>query len=226
MRDNKTSQPAQKYDATIRKTLPLYDLFHDETLALVETVAPNPAAWLDAGCGTGTFAVKATALFPNTRFVLADPAEAMLAIAREKLLQRPAANVEYAAQGTEELDYPESCFDVITAILAHHYFDAGARRLTTAKCFNMLKAGGVYVSFENFRPNSERGLQIGLDRWRKVQQTQGKSAEEIDRHLNRFGVESLPISVDANLLLLKQAGFAVVELFWVSGLQAGFYAIK
>ncbi|MDR3589874.1 MAG: class I SAM-dependent methyltransferase [Negativicutes bacterium] len=225
MRDNKTSQPAQEYEANIEKTMPYYRFFHTDTLALVRhALAGEPGNWLDTGCGTGILAEKARAVFQDTRFVLADPSGAMLDIAREKF---PGDGVcEYVQAPSEELECPSGRFDVITAILAHHYLDADNRRKATANCFRMLGSGGVYVTFESIRPATRQGLQIGLDRWKANQIDNGKSVEAAQKHISRYGVEFFPITIDEHIALLRAVGFSTVELFWASNMQAGFYAIK
>jgi tRNA (cmo5U34)-methyltransferase len=224
MRDNTTSQPAREYDANIYKTLPFYDYFHDSSLSLIQTVNPRPAAWLDTGCGTGTLVQTAAGLFPDTAFTLADPSAAMLELAAEKMAG--VADCTYLAAGTEALACPSAGFDVITAIMAHHYFDRETRRQATANCFRMLRVGGIYITFEHIMPFSEQGRQIGLERWRRTQIRQGKDAAAADKHIKRFGVEYFPITVDDHLALLRETGFKAVELLWAAGMQTGFYAIK
>lgn len=224
MRDNKTSQPAQKYDAEIEKTHPMYNDFHNETINLIEVVNPNPGLWLDTGCGTGTLVAKAARIFENTRFVLADPSEAMLAYAKGKLGNRE--NVEFLQVGTEDINYTEKSIDVITAILSHHYFDLDGRKRVTGNCYKMLKEGGIYVTFENIRPYTEQGIHIGLDLWERAQVRAGKNEEEAQKYKKRFDQEYHPITIDSHIRLLREAGFSVVEIFMVSGLRAGFYAKK
>lgn len=223
MKDNRTSQPAEEYDGNIGKTMPYYQCFHDSAIRLIVAATSAPAAWLDTGCGTGTLAVRAAAAFPAARFTLADPSAAMLDIARAKLAGGAA---EFVAAGTESLDLPEASFDVITAILAHHYFDAATRRIATANCFRMLKRGGVYVTFETIRPETAAGLGLGLEAWRRAQLAAGKSEADVDKYLKRYGVEFFPITIADHLALLGEVGFAAAEVLWVSGLQAGFYALK
>lgn len=224
MRDNRTSQPASEYDANIRKTIPFYDLFQDNTLTLIEVINLHPDAWLDTGGGTGTFIQKAAAHFPSTTFTLADPSTAMLEIANKKLSAAIACT--YLAAGTEEISCPSESFSIITAILAHHYLDEENRRRAVANCFRMLKKGGGFVTFETILPNSEQAKQIGLQRWRQAQLRQGKDPAAVDRHIKRLGVEVFPIRIAEHLELLHNTGFSTVEVFWKSEMQAGFYAIK
>ncbi len=223
MRDNKTSQPAHEYDDNIVRTMPFYDHFHDITISFLEIMQPRPSAWLDTGCGTGTLVIKAAGNFPGTRFTLADPSAAMLAIAKEKTAT---LSCEYLEMGTEELPCSERAFDVITAVLAHHYFDAEARRRATANCYRMLKEGGVYISFETFLPATDYGKRAGLQWWRRAQLALGKDEVKVEKYIKRFGVEFFPISLSAHLALLQASGFAKAEVLWVSGMQAGFYAVK
>lgn len=223
MRDNKTSQPAHEYDANIHKTLPFYDCFHESAISLVEAVNPCPGSWLDTGGGTGTLIKRAAGFFPGTAFALADPSAAMLDVAKEKLA---GPECIFLAAGTESLACPPASFDVITAIMAHHYLDRETRRQATANCLRMLKAGGVYITFENIMPASDRGREIGLARWRQAQLRQGKDAAAVEKHISRFGVEYFPITIAEHLALLRDTGFTTVELLWASGMQAGFYAIK
>lgn len=224
MKDNTTSQPAVEYDTNITKTMPFYNTFHDKVISLVEIVKPEAQSWLDTGCGSGTFVAKAMKKFSHTNFLLADPSSAMLEITKEKLMDK---NCQFFLCGTDELNLPEESLDVISAILAHHYYSSlTAKRSAVANCFRMLKAGGIYVNFESFKPASEQGMWIALECWRRAQIAAGKEEKEVEKHLNRCGTEFFPVTLDDHMQLLKESGFSVVELFWLSGMQAGIYAIK
>ena len=222
MRDNKTSQAASQYDDNVQKTIPRYTTFHEETLALVKVIKNSPESWLDAGCGTGRLIAKAGECFAGVHFVAADPSGAMLDIAKEKLAD---LDVEYVQAGSEALTFANQ-FDVITAIMSHHYLTAEMREAATRNCFAALKPGGLYVTFETIRPFSDRGTEIGLERWRRHQLASGKPAEDVEKHISRYGIELLPISIREHLEMMSAAGFSTVEVLWASGLQAGFYAIK
>lgn len=226
MIDNKTAHMAVEYDEKVRATIPNYEFFHSETIDLVKAINQVPEKWLDTGCGTGTFAMFARKAFKSTEFVLADPSIEMLAIAQEKLKTDCIEAEVLEPVTSQDIMQPDKDFDVITAIQAHHYLDREGRKAANENCFRMLKAGGVYVTFENIRPLSEAGISIGLVRWKKFQISQGKRVEEAENHASRFGKEYFPITIEEHLELLKKAGFSTAEVFWLSYMQAGFYAIK
>ena len=85
---------------------------------------------------------------------------------------------------------------------------------------------GVFISFENIRPSSSIGTDIGIKNWESYQLSCGRDPESVQEHLKRFDVEFLPITVAEHLEILKNTGFEVVEILWFSYMQAGFYAIK
>lgn len=222
MRDNKTSQAAQEYDANVHKTIPRYHLFHEETLDVIKTIFPKPANWLDTGCGTGTLIARALEQFGATRFMASDPSEGMLRLAAEKLANH---EITYVLAGSEELE-SSNRFDIVTAIMVHHYLDEQTRRKATQNCFQLLNPGGVYITFETIKPATEQGIKIGLMRWRQAQLLHGKDPDNVEKHISRYGSELLPITLEAHIQLLRETGFSTVEIFWASGMQAGLYAIK
>lgn len=224
MSDNKTPHKASVYDEQVDQTIPEYELFHDQIIDLVRAYNVSPSAWLDTGCGTGTLVTKALDQFKDTSFNLADPSVDMLSIAKTKLAEND--RVKFIGSGSLELDLPSESIDVLTAIMSHHYFDTVDRRKATENCFRMLKRGGIFITFENIRPNSEKGTQIGLERWKRFQLAHGKSEESARIHLERFNTGFFPITLEEHLHLLRETGFKVCEILWVSYMQAGFYAIK
>ncbi len=223
-RDNTTSQSASQYDGAIAKTIPHYELLHAETIDLVKCL-PEPRFWLDTGCGTGSLILRAIHELGRLAFVAADPSEEMLEIAREKMSATPGLDIKYIVARTEELCCSDK-FDVVTAILAHHYLDSQTRLKATQNCFRVLNEGGVYITFETIKPNSEQGTEIGLKRWRNAQLAKGKTPASVDHHLGRYGTELQPITIESHLKLLREVGFSAVEVLWASGMQAGFCGIK
>jgi tRNA (cmo5U34)-methyltransferase len=225
--DNKSSHLSLQYDAQIRATIPYYDSFHKEAMNLVEAHSSVPDLWLDTGCGTGNLVEKAHNIFLDTKFVLADPSNEMQEVAKTKFSVLDEKIVFLPPMQTQDLT--EDLVgnpDVITAIQAHHYLKPEERREATKVCYHLLNKKGLYITFENIRPMSEKCLMTGLQNWKNFQIEHGKSAEEAEKHIERFDKEYFPITIEEHLALLKESGFRFVEMLWYSCMQAGFYAIK
>lgn len=225
---NATPHLPEDYDAQISRVLPYHSSFHLETIKLVKSLPSSPGVWLDTGCGTGSLVNKAIEEFLDTKFLLLDPSEGMLEQAKGKLSFYPAGKVEFLkASSTQEFSQElEEKPDVITAIQCHHYLSRKSRARATSMCYNLLKEGGIYITFENIRPLTEEGVTLGKQYWGLFQSEHGRNKEEIQKHLERFDTEYFPITVEEHLKLLRETGFRTVELFWYSYMQAGFYCIK
>ena len=227
--DNTTPHSVSEYDQKVRQTIPFYETMHQETINLVRTVKPDTDLWLDTGCGTGYLIELALPRFPDTHFILADPSPAMLAQAEKRLDRVGRERVEMlppvASEGLASQIGQTKC-QVVTAVQSHHYLLPPQREQAIRACFDILEDDGLFITFENVRPPSERGIEIGLDRWGRFQREAGRSVPVVAAHRERFGTAYFPITVDDHLELLRLVGFQTAELFWFSHMQAGFYAIK
>ena len=218
----------QFYDGHINVTIPYYETFNTEIINLVKAARKRPDLWLDTGCGTGTLVEKALEIFSETNFMLADPSPEMMAVAKSKLESKYSARVLFMERSTtQEIVLPgRKNPDVITAVLCHHYLQENGRIEATRKCYELLKPGGLYVTFENTMPLTPEGTEVGKANWKNFQIAAGKSISEAENHMQRFGVEYFPITVEEHLALLRRCDFKSVELLWYSYMQAGFYCIK
>jgi tRNA (cmo5U34)-methyltransferase len=225
---NSTPYLPEDYDARISGVLPYYSCFHQETINFVKSLPSSPRIWLDTGCGTGSLVNKAIKEFPDTKFLLLDPSEGMLNQARKKLLSCSPDRLEFLkASPTQEFSQElEEQPDIITSIQCHHYLPREGRAKATGMCYDLLKEGGVYITFENIRPLTKEGIIVGKRYWRNFQLSHGRTEKEIKEHLERFDKEYFSITVEEHLKLLRETGFRTVELFWYSYMQAGFYCIK
>lgn len=221
---NASPYSAADYDGNIEKSIPFYSLFYRQTLDLVAALGLDSFQWLDCGCGTGTMAEMALKEFPGAEFVLCDPSPEMIDLARLKLSGDGRIR-EYRTVGTESVD-DDNRFDVVTAIQSHHYFRQAEREVATQNCYRALKDGGIYIFFENTAPLTEKGREIVMNRWGRYQRDQGKSPDQVATYQVRYGTKFFPVTIMDHLDTLKRCGFKTVEPFWLSVMQAGFYAIK
>lgn len=222
--DNSTPHLSSNYDEQVRNIIPYYDYFHIETINLIKSTYTNPRIWLDTGCGTGSLIEKALDRFKETTFIMADPSPEMLIVAKNKLGNNDLIKF-LDPIGTQDIDLRFKV-NVITAIQAHHYLTKQVREKATQVCFNLLEDKGIYVTFENIRPFSQEAIKLEKDYWTNFQLSKGKDINSVNKHMERFDSEYFPITVEEHLKTLRVCGFKIVELFWYSYMQAGFYGIK
>lgn len=227
MTDNTTAFFAADYDSRIRASIPYYDAIQREIIDLVRLTRPDARDWLDTGCGTGTFALLVRNEFPDAALTITDPSAPMLDLARKKTGAFPAGAVTLLNPcPTQEIELPAESFDVVTALLCHHYLDPMTRRRATLNCARMLRPGGIYIAVENIRPETPGGIQIALERWKRFQIHAGKSVEEAAEHVARCGTAFFPLTAREHRNLLQDCGFNTRETFWTAQMQGGFYGMK
>ncbi len=212
----------KEYDAQIKRTLPYYEEFFQQAADIAAVLGKEKLSWLDVGCGTGKMAETAMGHLNIDRFVFCDNSAEMLDIARHKF---PLPNAEFLLKPAQELAYTNE-FDVITAIQVNHYFQQERRAIAIKNYYRALKNGGIFISFENFAPLSPQGKEILLNRWKKYQINSGRSPQESQTHIDRYGTAYFPITIPEHLEILHQCGFQTAEVIWVSCMQAGFLGIK
>lgn len=222
MNDNTSAFNALEYDEKIKKTLPYYEDFYKQIIDLVKIRFDQSLTWLDIGCGTGKMAEIALKMVDIEKFVFCDNSVNMIEIAKQRFKSE---NTEFTTSSFLEL-HNNIQFDVITAIQVFHYFERKERINAIQKCYEMLRPNGLFISFENFAPNSEIGKKLFLERWKLYQLSQGKTIAESNEHIGRYGKEYFPISISEHLKVLEQCGFENTEIIWVSNMQVGLLGIK
>lgn len=222
MNDNKSAFNSIEYDNKIKQTLPYYEDFYKQVIELVKTFHYSSVKWLDVGCGTGKMGSIAFENIELEKFVFCDCSDEMLKIAKERF-DFPSA--EFSVCDVQNLTYTNE-FDVITAIQVNHYLHKENRRIALSKCYDALKNNGLFISFEKFAPFTDLGKSIYLEKWKRYQIEQGKSFEESNKHIERYGKEYFPISLEEHVELMRDCGFKLVEILWLSNMQVGLWGIK
>lgn len=223
MKDNSSAFNSAIYDSNINAVLPYYTEYNKQILDLADVIGMKNAKWLDTGCGTGNLAFAATEKFEDVKFTLCDPSAEMLEAAKSKLAE--CNNVEFRNISLQKLDY--KCeFDIVTAIQAHHYLRIEERKRAVKNCYEALKEGGMFVTFENIAMSTENSEKLAITRWKNYMLSHGRTEEQTKNHMKRRGTELFPITIEEHINLLKEIGFKSVDLLWSSYLQVGFFAIK
>ena len=222
MNDNQSAFNSSEYDRKIKQTLPYYDEFYKQVIELVKTFHTSAIKWLDIGCGTGKMRSVALENIELEQFVFCDSSAEMIRIS-EKQFHRP--NTAFSVCNVQNLKYTNE-FDVITAIQVNHYLHIEERKAALKKCYAALKENGIFITFENFSPFTGIGEKVYLEKWKRYQLKHGKSLEECNKHIERYGKDYFPITVKEHINLMRNSGFQVVEILWLSNMQVGIWGVK
>ncbi len=183
---------------------------------------PDPRIWLDTGCGTGGLVRENLGRFPRTQFILADPSEDNLSVAKE--FMHGEQRCLYVQRRSDELNFGDCTLDAVTAILCHHYYqDIGEKKKAVSNCFRMLRGGGIFVTVEHVRHDDQESA----DReWLAHMRSAGLPDEMARNMIERRDREYFPLTESAHIQLLKECGFSDAEVFWSTCSDIGLVAVK
>lgn len=212
---------ADEYDWKIRQTIPFSQEIYNQSISMIAHYGNTEGKLLDVGCGAGMFERLLREQFPSLSILGIDPGQDML----EQAYAKQVDNVIYQS-GTILDREEEKEYDIITALMSHHFVEANDRGTVLSKVYKALKPNGIYIAFENVIPDDPYMKTKELDRWEAYQVAVGKSVAEAAVHKARCGVYYFPMTVEDHVTCMKHAGFTSVYVFWRSYMQMGIMGVK
>lgn len=129
---------------------------------------------LDVGCSGGYLARKLAAVAGRAGHVTGiDPSQAAIAYAR----RRAAGTMTFAVGVAQDLDLPDSSFDVVACTLAMHHLPARQRAAAVAQMFRVTKPGGRLLVADFDPARRPLALHAGGGRMRRAAATVGPLEE-------------------------------------------------
>jgi tRNA (cmo5U34)-methyltransferase len=206
----------------------------DEQIAALLTLAPfatdEPFQIVELGCGEGRLGMALLSLFPQARYLGLDGSDSMRREAGERL-RRFGERVRVEAfdlASAEWLERTRGADLVVSSLVVHHLTSDGKRSLFRALQERLPKRGALLLA-DLVEPLRAEARTLFAGGWEQaVGEAAGGRAdgEELRRRFTaeQWNYYRYPDPVDRpsglfeQLLWLREAGFAVVDCFWM---QAG-----
>lgn len=216
------------FDDMVSRSVPLYDALQRLTATLVLRLKA-PGAIYDLGCSTGaTFlALIEQAAAPLT-LVGFDKSPDMIEACRRKLAPRLGDHrlTLHRADLEDEASLAiEDCGAVVLSLVAQFLRPASRRRLLHA-LGERLNPGGCLVLVEKTVQASPAIDAAFIETYHGFKAAQGYSRLEIARKREALENRLVPLRPDENIAMLRDAGFADVEIFFTWLNFQGYLALK
>lgn len=158
---------AEGYDRNLERILAIKATIH----LLVRwqfSALPDHARILLAGAGTGAEARFLAPIFPGWRFILVDPSEAMLDVARRHAMTEGFADQCEFYTGLVASVATDPC-DAATSVLVSHFLtDAAERQAYFAEIAGRLKPGGLLFNADLCADTEDPSYGALMDLWLTV----------------------------------------------------------
>jgi tRNA (cmo5U34)-methyltransferase len=199
-------------------------------MALVADAAaattPHARNVLDVGCGAGNYTLKLLERLPNLDATLIDLSQPMLDRARERVSQATMGRVTIIQGDIREVAFPEGQFDIVLAAAVLHHLRTDAEWQQVFAAFHRaLRPGGSIWIFD-FVESSIPVIEQLVRRRYGEYLTRLKDEAYRDRVFAYVEKEDTPRSLLFQLDLLRQVGFARVEVLHKNVCFAAFGAVK
>ena len=102
---------------------------------------------MDIGCAIGQFTCALKRRFPNAEVWGTDIGAPMIRYAHYRTVKQ-ILDVNFAQMTSEDLDFPDNHFDLVTAHLLFHELPLPIIKQTLAKTFRILRPGGTFVLWD------------------------------------------------------------------------------
>ena len=181
---------------------------------------------LDVGCGAGNNTLKLAELEPSFDSYLVDLSQPMLDRAEERVGAAIHGSVSTFAGDIRELELPSGGFDVIlAAAVLHHLRDDDDWKTVFGKLYDLTASGGSVWITDLVSHEIPTVDELMWERYGNYLEEHGGPAfrRKVFDYIDK---EDSPRPVTFQLELLRQAGFAGVELLHKNSCFAAFGAVK
>jgi len=214
----------KKFNNHIKKSVPGYDEGHQLITNLSNFfIGENKSRVIDIGCSTGSLLTKIRQFTDRSDvdFIGIDVEKDMIDFANE---YNKFENVKFVLANIK--DYEFSNCDIISSYYTLQFINPSFRQLVVDKLFKSLNWGGAFLFFEKVRGPDARFQDIMQTLYIEHKISEGYTEKEIiGKSLSLKGVLE-PFSSNANIEMLKRAGFKDINLIFKRLSFEGYLAIK
>ncbi len=219
-----SGEVVKNFDNHIKKSVPGYDEGHELITKLVPFfVGETGSKIVEIGCSTGKLTKKICKSIDRSdlQFLGIDIETDMINFAKE--------NNEYencSFEVADVKDYDISNSSIISSYYTIQFINPSIRQMIINKIFKSLNWGGAFIFFEKVRGPDARFQDILQTLYTEYKMSQGYNEKEIiGKTLSLKGILE-PFSSNANIDMLKRAGFKDINLIFKRLCFEGYLAIK
>lgn len=213
------SAVAEVFDDMISRSVPRYADVQAATAKLAKKLCLKGGTVVDLGCSTGTTLYEIASAIGDDKLKLigVDNSEPMLKKAREKGEQLGYGDrVQLLLGDITEIDIPPSNLVILNYTL--QFVPLESRGLLLSKVANSLLPGGALILTEKVRHAGMHIDALLTDLYYDMKLENHYSELEISQKREALEKVLVPVSLERNLALLRENGFAEAELYlkWVN----------
>lgn len=206
---------AEVFDDMLNRSIPYYQTVIEGMAQLISRNASKGTVLYDLGCSTGTTLLELSRRLPADRFryVGIDNAPAMLEKARKKsAMFGKSGLIEF-----READITTCALPSAAAIICNYtmqFLRPMARLDFVQRIYDVLPENGLFSLSEKTISHAKRLNRDFIDIYHSFKRHQGYSELEIAAKREALENVLIPFSLEENISLLRETGFAEIEPYF------------
>ena len=195
-----------QFDEHISKSVPLYKSGHELVAQISDYFIKDDGIYYDLGCSTGSLSRILSSRHKNKHnlsFIGIDCEDEMIKKAIK--ISENYSNCSFFKDDILGFNFEKT--DFITAYYTIQFTKPSIRQLIIDKIFESLNWGGAFLMFEKVRGSDARFQDIFTGLYNEFKLENGYTAEEVLGKTRSLKGVLEPFSSQANIDLLKRAGF-------------------
>ena len=215
---------SKTFQIHVEKSVPMYTAGHDLIEDLSEYFLTNNSKMYDIGCSTGLLLERLCKRNSKKITYIGIDSEPQMINQAKKNLRKYAKTIKLFCGSIEDIKLKKS--DLIIAYYTIQFIRPRVRQQIIDKIYQALNWGGAFIMFEKVRGADARFQDIFTTLYNEFKLRNGYSEEAIlNKSLSLKGVLE-PFSTQANIDMLRRAGFQDINTIQKSLCFEGFLAIK
>lgn len=217
------AKTAQNFEEHVVRSVPMYEQGHTLVEQFSDFFIKDDSTIYELGSSTGKLSYRLSSKheFRNANFIAIDIEQDMIDIASRKYKNK---NLSFLCDDINTIELEKS--DFIVAFYTVQFIHPKLRQELINKIYDSLEWGGGFIMFEKVRANDARFQDIISTLYTEFKLSNGYSPNEIISKTKSLKGVLEPFSSNANVDMLKRAGFEdILTIFKYLNFE-GLLAIK
>ena len=222
-----SGETAANFDDHVSKSVPLYNEGHHLICDMSDFFVKPDSVTYEVGCSTGSLTMKLAQHNenkPNARFIGVDIEPDMIDAANQKALAQNDLNISFISDDMMNVDMEMA--DMIVCYYTVQFIRPSIRQDLINKLYQRLNWRGALLLFEKVRGADGRFQDILSALYTDYKLRAGYSPDDIVAKSRSLKGVLEPFSSQANIDMLKRAGFSDINTVLKYVCFEGFLAIK
>lgn len=214
------------FDSHVRKSVPMYDEFHNMISNISEWFIEENSNVYDIGTSTGEGLKQLVDIHKNKNinFIGIDNSKDMIEEVENRFKDYP--NISFINDDITKDDIHINNSSFITSILTLQFISKRKRGQVLQKIYDGLNIGGAFVLIEKVIGNNARFDEMFIELYHDFKLEQGFNEQEIFNKSRAIRGVMQPNTIEENLELLNDVGFKDTDIFFKWCNFVGIIAIK